>query len=116
MPYAPILFISALTGQRVGRPSNLIQNDVNDHAMRITTGTLNTLLADATARVQPPSDKGRRLKVFDMTQVGVRSPLCALLQRRQAFPLLLSAVSGKSDPRDLRPGGYARKADHPAEK
>ncbi|MBS5135218.1 MAG: ribosome biogenesis GTPase Der [Oscillospiraceae bacterium] len=74
MPYAPILFISALTGQRVPRLFELI-NYVNDQAaMRITTGMLNTLLADATARVQPPSDKGRRLKVFYMTQVGVRPP------------------------------------------
>ncbi|MBU5434345.1 ribosome biogenesis GTPase Der [Pseudoflavonifractor sp. MSJ-37] len=74
MSYAPILFISALTGQRVGRLFELI-NYVNDQAaMRITTGMLNTLLADATARVQPPSDKGRRLKVFYMTQVGVRPP------------------------------------------
>ena len=74
MPYAPILFISALTGQRVERLFTLI-NYVNDQAaMRITTGMLNTLLADATQRVQPPSDKGRRLKVFYMTQVGVRPP------------------------------------------
>ncbi|MBE5056625.1 ribosome biogenesis GTPase Der [Pseudoflavonifractor sp. DSM 107456] len=74
MPYAPILFISALTGQRVPRLFELI-NYVNDQAaMRITTGMLNTLLANATARVQPPSDKGRRLKVFYMTQVGVRPP------------------------------------------
>ena len=74
MPYAPIVFISALTGQRVDRLFELI-NYVNDQAaMRITTGMLNTLLADATQRVQPPSDKGRRLKVFYMTQVGVRPP------------------------------------------
>ena len=74
MPYAPIIFISALTGQRVERLFELI-NYVNDQAaMRITTGMLNTLLADATQRVQPPSDKGRRLKVFYMTQVGVRPP------------------------------------------
>ena len=74
MTYAPIVFISALTGQRVNRIFELI-NYVNDQAaMRITTGMLNTLLADATQRVQPPSDKGRRLKVFYMTQVGVRPP------------------------------------------
>ena len=74
MTYAPILFISALTGQRVPRLFELI-NYVNDQAsMRVTTGMLNTLLADATARVQPPSDKGRRLKVFYMTQVGVKPP------------------------------------------
>ena len=74
MPYAPIIFISALTGQRVDRLFELI-NYVNDQAaMRITTGMLNTLLADATARVQPPTDKGRRLKIFYMTQVGVKPP------------------------------------------
>ena len=74
MTYAPIVFISALTGQRVNRLFELI-NYVNDQAaMRITTGMLNTLLADATARVQPPTDKGRRLKIFYMTQVGVRPP------------------------------------------
>ena len=74
MTYAPIVFISALTGQRVNRIFELI-NYVNDQAaMRITTGMLNTLLADATARVQPPTDKGRRLKIFYMTQVGVKPP------------------------------------------
>ena len=74
MPYAPILFISALTGQRVGRLFELI-NYVNDQAaMRITTGTLNSVLADAQTRVQPPTDKGRRLKIYYMTQVGVKPP------------------------------------------
>ncbi len=74
MTYAPILFISALTGQRVPRLFELI-NYVNDQsAMRITTGMLNSVLADATARVQPPTDKGRRLKIFYMTQVGVKPP------------------------------------------
>ncbi|MBO5727636.1 MAG: ribosome biogenesis GTPase Der [Oscillospiraceae bacterium] len=74
MTYAPIVFISALTGQRVERLFELI-NYVNDQsAMRITTGMLNTLLADATARVQPPTDKGRRLKIYYMTQVGVKPP------------------------------------------
>ena len=74
MTYAPILFISALTGQRVGRLFELI-NYVNDQAaMRITTGTLNSVLADAQTRVQPPTDKGRRLKIYYMTQVGVKPP------------------------------------------
>ncbi len=74
MPYAPVLFISALTGQRVGKLYELI-NYVNDQsAMRITTGMLNNILADATARVQPPTDKGRRLKIYYMTQVGVKPP------------------------------------------
>ena len=74
MTYAPILFISAKTGQRVERLFELI-NYVNDQAsLRITTGMLNTVLADATARVQPPTDKGRRLKIYYMTQVGVKPP------------------------------------------
>ena len=74
MTYAPIVFISALTGQRVERLFELI-NYVNDQAsMRITTGMLNSVLADATARVQPPTDKGRRLKIYYMTQVGIKPP------------------------------------------
>ena len=74
MTYAPIVFISALTGQRVDRIFELI-NYVNDQAsMRITTGMLNSILADATARVQPPTDKGKRLKIFYMTQVGAKPP------------------------------------------
>ena len=74
MPYAPVVFISALTGQRVPRLFELI-NYVNDQSvMRIPTGTLNSLLADAMARVQPPTDKGRRLKLYYMTQTGVRPP------------------------------------------
>ena len=74
MPYAPIVFISALTGQRVPRLFELI-NYVNEQSvMRIPTGTLNSLLADAMARVQPPTDKGRRLKLYYMTQTGVRPP------------------------------------------
>lgn len=74
MTYAPILFISALTGQRIERLFDLI-NYVNDQsATRITTGMLNSVLADAQTRVQPPTDKGRRLKIYYMTQVGVKPP------------------------------------------
>ena len=74
MSYAPVLFISALTGQRIERLFELI-NYVNDQSsMRITTGMLNNVLADAQARVQPPTDKGRRLKIYYMTQTGVRPP------------------------------------------
>lgn len=74
MTYAPIIFISALTGQRVPRLFELIKYVSNQSTMRITTGMLNSVLADATARVQPPTDKGRRLKIFYMTQVGIRPP------------------------------------------
>ena len=74
MSYAPVLFISALTGQRTDRLFELI-NFVNDQSnMRISTGMLNDVLADAQARVQPPTDKGRRLKIYYMTQTGVKPP------------------------------------------
>ena len=74
MSYAPILFISALTGQRTERLFELI-NYVNDQSnMRISTGMLNDVLADAQARVQPPTDKGRRLKIYYMTQTGIKPP------------------------------------------
>ena len=74
MSYAPVLFISALTGQRTNRIFELI-NYVNDQSnMRISTGMLNNVLADAQARVQPPTDKGRRLKIYYMTQTGVKPP------------------------------------------
>ena len=74
MTYAPILFISALTGQRVDRLFDLI-NYVNDQAAtRITTGMLNNVLEDAQTRVQPPTDKGRRLKIYYVTQTGVKPP------------------------------------------
>ena len=74
MTYAPIVFISALTGQRVPRLFSLISYVRDQAAMRITTGMLNSLLADATARVQPPSDKGKRLKIYYMTQAGICPP------------------------------------------
>ena len=74
MSYAPVLFISALTGQRTERIFELV-NYVNDQsAMRITTGMLNDVLSQAQARQQPPTDKGKRLKIYYMTQTGVRPP------------------------------------------
>ncbi len=74
MTYAPVLFISARTGQRVERLFELIDYVSNQASTRITTGMLNEVLADAQARVQPPTDKGKRLKIYYMTQVGIRPP------------------------------------------
>lgn len=74
MTYAPIVFISALTGLRVESLFAKVKEVYAANCFRATTGMLNTILADATARVQPPTDKGRRLKVFYMTQVGVQPP------------------------------------------
>ena len=74
MLYAPVLFLSALTGARVDKLFQMIQDVYAQNTMRITTGALNSLLADATARVQPPTDKGRRLKIYYMTQASSKPP------------------------------------------
>ena len=74
MPYAPIIYVSALTGQRCAHIYELINNVYQEARKRITTGTLNDLLNDATNRVQPPSDKGKRLKVYYMTQTSIAPP------------------------------------------
>lgn len=74
MSYAPMLFISAKTGQRIGDLFELIKRVANFNAMRISTGMLNDVLAQATARVQPPTDKGKRLKIYYMTQASTKPP------------------------------------------
>ena len=74
MTYAPLLFISAKTGQRVDKLYEHINYVRNQSTMRVSTGMLNDVLADAVARVQPPSDKGRRLKIYYMTQNDVTPP------------------------------------------
>ena len=74
MTYAPVVFLSALTGARVDKLFEQIEAVANAAAMRITTGMLNGILEDATARVQPPTDKGRRLKIYYITQAGVKPP------------------------------------------
>ena len=74
MTYAPIVFISAKTGQRVNKLFELINFVSEQHAMRIATGMLNDVIGDAVAQVQPPSDKGKRLKILYATQVGVKPP------------------------------------------
>ena len=74
MSYAPIIFISAKTGQRLDRLFELIRFVDEQNSMRISTGKLNDVLASATARVQPPTDKGKRLKIYYMTQASTRPP------------------------------------------
>jgi len=74
MPYAPVLFISAKTGQRVDKIYETICHVYEQNHKRVPTGQLNSILAEATARVQPPTDKGRRLKIYYMTQAGVCPP------------------------------------------
>jgi GTP-binding protein len=86
MSYAPIIFISAKTGQRIDRLWDLIKFVDEQNAMRITTGKLNDILAGATARVQPPTDKGRRLKIYYMTQASTRPPtFVCFVNRHELF-------------------------------
>ncbi len=74
MPYAEMIFISAATGQRLGKLFDLIDVVIENHAMRVATGVLNEIMAEAVALQQPPSDKGRRLKLYYITQVSVKPP------------------------------------------
>lgn len=74
MTYAPILFVSALTGQRVTKVMEMVDFVSNQHAMRVPTGTLNDILSQAILMNQPPSDKGKRLKIYYMTQASVKPP------------------------------------------
>jgi GTP-binding protein len=78
MLYAPVMFISAKTGQRVDKIYELVKYVANQAALRISTGVLNDLLNEAIAMVQPPSDKGRRLKIYYMTQASVKPPTFVL--------------------------------------
>ncbi len=82
MTYAPLIFISAKTGQRVNKLFEKINAVKNMSDLRITTGMLNDVLSDAVTRVQPPSDKGRRLKIYYMTQTGVAPPTFVLFCNR----------------------------------
>ena len=74
MPYAEIVFISAMTGQRITKLYELIDMVIQNHSLRIGTGVLNEIMAEAVALKQPPSDKGRRLKLYYITQVAVKPP------------------------------------------
>lgn len=78
MPYAPIVYVSALTGQRINTLFDHIKYVYNQSTTRISTGMLNDVLAEATMKTQPPSDKGRRLKIYYMTQVSVAPPTFVL--------------------------------------
>lgn len=82
MSYAPYIFISAKTGQRIQKLFEMIVSVSNQNSMRISTGMLNDVLAYATTRVQPPSDKGRRLKIYYMTQPSTKPPTFVMFVNR----------------------------------
>lgn len=83
VPYAEIVFISALTGQRTRRLFDLIEKVIQFHSLRIQTGVLNEILMEAVAMQQPPSDKGKRLKIFYMTQVSTKPPTFVVFVNRK---------------------------------
>ena len=83
VPYAEIIFISALTGQRTKKIFDLLETVIENHAMRIQTGVLNEILMEAVALQQPPSDKGKRLKLFYMTQVRTKPPTFVLFVNKK---------------------------------
>ena len=78
VPYAEIIFISAKTGQRTPKLFDMIEMVIENHSMRIQTGVLNEILMEAVSMQQPPSDKGKRLKLFYMTQVSTKPPTFVL--------------------------------------
>lgn len=82
MSYAPTVYISALTGQRIPELFKKIKYVAEQNRIRISTGLLNDVLADATARVQPPSDKGKRLKIFYITQASTKPPTFVVFVNR----------------------------------
>lgn len=83
MPYVPIIFISAKTGQRINKMYEMINYVYAQNSVRITTGTLNDALVEATQKVQPPSDKGRRLKIYYMTQASTKPPTFVIFVNRK---------------------------------
>ena len=74
MPYAELLFVSAVTGQRLGRLFDLIDVVRQNQNLRVATGVLNEIISEAAAMQQPPADKGKRLKIYYTTQVAVKPP------------------------------------------
>ena len=74
LPYAEVIFISAKTGQRIPKLFDVLDVVIQNHQLRIATGVLNDILTEAVAMQQPPSDKGKRLKIYYMTQVSVKPP------------------------------------------
>ena len=83
VPYAEVIFISALTGQRTKKIFDMLETVIENHAMRIQTGVLNEILMEAVALQQPPSDKGKRLKLFYMTQVSTKPPTFVLFVNKK---------------------------------
>ncbi len=97
LSYAPIIFISAKTGQRVEKLFDMINNVANQNALRVSTAVLNQVLAEAIAVVQPPTDKGRRLKLYYMTQASTKPPtFVVFVNDKKLFHLFIRKIFSKS--------------------
>ena len=105
MGYAPIIFISAQTGYNVNKLMQLIRDVDAQNGARVPTGVLNEMLARATARMQPPSDKGRRLKIFYLTQASTRPPTFVASSTQSTCST--SAISGISSTRSARTSAWS---------
>ena len=79
MPYAEIMFVSALTGQRLVKLFDMVDTIIENQTMRVQTGVLNEIMTEAVAMQQPPSDKGKRLRLYYITQVAVKPPTFVIL-------------------------------------
>ena len=112
MTYAPIMYVSALTGQRVSNLFGQINAVYSSSVMRISTGMLNDVLREAVTRVQPPTDKGKRMLIYYMN-LRRTADIRHLLQQRRAVPLLISEIYRKLPARHLRLCRNADKAHHP---
>ncbi len=100
MGYAPIIFISAQTGYNVNKLMQLIRDVDSENGARVPTGVLNEMLARATDRMQPPSDKGRRLKIYYLTQASTRPPTFVAFVNQSTCST--SAISGISSTRSAK--------------
>ena len=85
MPYAEIMFISAKTGQRLNKIFGMIDLVIQNNSMRVATGVLNEIMTEAVALQQPPSDKGKRLKLYYITQVSVKPPTFVIFVNDKAL-------------------------------
>ena len=102
LPYAPIIFVSALTKQRLHKLPEMIKQISESQNTRIPSAVLNDVIMDAIAINPTPTDKGKRLKIFYATQVATKTTdLCYLCQRRRTHALFLPAFLGKSNPQGL---------------
>ena len=93
IPYAEILFISAKSGQRLNKIFELIDVVIENNSMRVATGVLNEIVTEAVAMQQPPTDKGKRLKIYYVTQVSVKPPTFVICKRQESYAFLIYQIS-----------------------